>query len=55
METGNNVETPNEKLTAKDKWKKWFKRLGFAGFMFFLLKGLAWLAVMYWGFSFAGC
>lgn len=24
---------------------KWIKRLGFAGFMFFLIKGLLWLLV----------
>lgn len=24
---------------------EWFKRLGFAGFLFFLAKGLLWLAV----------
>lgn len=25
--------------------RAWFKRLGFAGFLFFLVKGLLWLAV----------
>jgi hypothetical protein len=25
--------------------KNWLKRLGFAGFMFFLIKGLVWIAV----------
>lgn len=25
--------------------RAWFKRLGFAGFLFFLAKGLLWLAV----------
>jgi hypothetical protein len=30
-----------------DKLKKWAKRFGFWGFLFFLLKGLAWLAVGY--------
>ncbi len=25
--------------------KKWIKRFGFAGFMFFLIKGLLWLIV----------
>ncbi len=28
-----------------DKTKVWFKRLGTAGFLFFLIKGLIWLAV----------
>jgi len=27
---------------------KWVKKLGFWGFMFFLAKGLVWLAVFYW-------
>ncbi len=26
-------------------WKQWLKRLGFAGFMFFFLKGLVWIAI----------
>jgi predicted AlkP superfamily phosphohydrolase/phosphomutase len=42
MTTGNNTET------RKAKWIKWLKRLGFWGFLFFLLKGLFWLALAYW-------
>jgi hypothetical protein len=38
----------------KTDWKTWLKRLGIGGFMFFLLKGLAWLAVIYFGGS-AAC
>jgi|GEM_PF-971829 len=34
---------------------RWFKRLGVAGFLFFLGKGLIWIAVLYGGFRFAGC
>jgi hypothetical protein len=34
---------------------KWLKRLGIAGFMFFLIKGLLWIAVIYGGFRIAGC
>ncbi|MGV3546846.1 MAG: alanyl-tRNA synthetase [Pedobacter sp.] len=30
-----------------EKLKKWIKKLGFWGFMFFLVKGLVWLAVGY--------
>jgi len=30
-----------------EKVKKWAKRLGFWGFMFFLVKGLIWLAIGY--------
>ncbi len=33
-------ETPDN-----SKMMLWLKRAGFAGFMFFLLKGLAWIAV----------
>ena len=27
----------------KKNWKFWLKRMGIAGFFFFLLKGIAWL------------
>ncbi|MDX2047771.1 MAG: hypothetical protein SFU87_13355 [Chitinophagaceae bacterium] len=33
---------------ASNKWKKWLKRLGWAGFLFFLIKGLIWLALIWW-------
>jgi len=33
--------------SRKEKMKLWLKRLGFAGFMFFLIKGLVWLAVIF--------
>jgi len=29
------------------KTKMWFKRIGVAGFFFFLIKGLIWLAVIF--------
>ena len=29
----------------KEKFKTWMKRLGFWGFLFFLVKGLLWLAI----------
>jgi len=32
-----------------NKLKAWLKRLGFFGFMFFLIKGLGWIAVFYFG------
>ncbi len=35
--------------------KTWLKRIGIAGFLFFLLKGIAWLFVFYFGFKFSGC
>ncbi|MDR6571001.1 hypothetical protein SAMN05660461_0182 [Chitinophaga ginsengisegetis] len=35
----------------KAKIIKWIKKLGFWGFLFFLIKGLLWLALGYWGAS----
>jgi len=32
----------------------YLKRMGFAAFMFFFLKGLAWLAVFYFGWQVIG-
>lgn len=32
-----------------EKVKKYIKRLGFAGFMFFLIKGLVWLVIFFGG------
>lgn len=34
-----------EETGQKSAVLKWFSRLGFAGFMFFLIKGLVWLAI----------
>jgi hypothetical protein len=43
------VTAPNpEKQTDEEKAlkrKKWLKRAGIAGFLFFLIKGLAWIVV----------
>jgi hypothetical protein len=33
----------------KEKIKKYVKRLGLAGFMFFFIKGLVWLAIFFGG------
>jgi hypothetical protein len=30
---------------VKDKLKKWIKRIGIVGFLFFLIKGLIWIAI----------
>ena len=35
-----NEDTPKEKTAAR-----WLKRFGVAGFLFFLIKGLIWLAL----------
>ena len=31
----------------KEKLRIWVKRLGVAGFLFFLIKGLVWLAIFF--------
>jgi hypothetical protein len=33
--------------------KMWLKRVGLAGFLFFLIKGIAWLVVFYMAYN--GC
>jgi len=33
---------------SRQKAVKWLKKLGIAGFLFFLVKGLLWLALGYW-------
>ena len=37
------------RFVADNKFRTWLKRLGLVGFMFFFIKGLAWLAVIYFG------
>jgi hypothetical protein len=32
---------------GRSKFKTWFKRIGVAGFFFFLIKGLLWLIIPY--------
>lgn len=51
--------TPNEtgkqgEVPTNTKWKKRLKSLGIIGFMFFLIKGLVWLAVLFFGTRFLG-
>jgi hypothetical protein len=33
----------------KRSWKNWLKKFGIAGFLFFLIKGLVWLALIIFG------
>jgi hypothetical protein len=40
-----------EKKPSKGAFVKWIKRIGFWGFIFFLLKGLLWLALGYFVFK----
>ena len=39
----------SQKEKEPSKLTKWFKRLGVAGFLFFFVKGLIWLAIIFWG------
>lgn len=44
-----------QKKPEKKSVIKWLKRLGVAGFLFFLIKGLIWIAIFYGGFRLIGC
>lgn len=35
----------SDKDIKKRGWRPWLKRLGVAGFLFFLVKGLIWIAI----------
>jgi hypothetical protein len=46
-----NEETKLDMLNKEvnqSKWKLWLKRVGIAGFLFFLIKGLVWIGVFIW-------
>jgi hypothetical protein len=34
-------------LSVRPNFRKWLQRVGIGGFLFFLLKGIAWLVVGY--------
>lgn len=38
-------------IMDRDKLKRYFKRLGLAGFLFFLIKGLIWLFIFLGGWK----
>lgn len=42
-----NPATDSKPITRKQRLITWLKRLGFWGFVFFLVKGLVWLALFY--------
>ncbi len=46
---------PVKEKKEKRGFVKWLKRLGIAGFLFFLIKGLVWIAVFYGGLRLLGC
>ncbi|MBL7793712.1 MAG: hypothetical protein JNK77_15395 [Saprospiraceae bacterium] len=45
MEERTPLDKPEVTPEKAPRWCAWLKRLGVAGFMFFLIKGLAWLAI----------
>jgi hypothetical protein len=45
MQEEQNIEKEGQQPEKPSKLKTWIKRFGFLGFMFFLIKGLAWLIV----------
>jgi hypothetical protein len=42
-------EASKKELTRKEKIMFWFKRVGWAGFLFFLIKGIVWLVIFWLG------
>lgn len=48
----NEVDFSIEYFYKMSEKKTWLKRIGIAGFLFFLIKGLLWLAFLYGGFKF---
>jgi hypothetical protein len=57
MEEEQITASPGQEQQPEDqkalKRKKWLKRFGVAGFLFFLIKGLVWIAVAL--FAWKGC
>jgi hypothetical protein len=50
------VKSPEQNTDTENKWYQtpWLKRIGFLGFLFFLVKGLIWLAVFFGLFKWIG-
>lgn len=42
-------DTSKKEMNRKAKIMFWFKRLGWAGFFFFLIKGIVWLVIFWLG------
>lgn len=48
------MKDKNTEIEKKDsRLKVWFKKLGVAGFLFFFVKGLVWIAIFAFGVE--GC
>lgn len=45
------LKMENQQLETNNnsKFKKWFKRVGWAGLAFFTIKGIVWLIIFYFG------
>jgi hypothetical protein len=39
------MEEQTQSIITESKWKIWFKKVGWIGFFFFLIKGLLWLII----------
>lgn len=50
-----NQPTTSTNESNKSSKKTWLKRIGLAGFLFFLIKGLVWIAVFFGAGQLLGC
>lgn len=41
-------QTGEKSSQGLNRFKLWLKRIGVAGFLFFLIKGLVWIAIFLW-------
>lgn len=53
--TGEPVTQSSDTAEKGGGLRTWLKRIGIAGFLFFLVKGLAWLFVLWGGARMLGC
>ncbi len=53
MEDNKMTDYENDK--KKNDKKTWLKRIGVAGFLFFFIKGLVWIAVFFGAGKLLGC
>ncbi|MEY3398137.1 MAG: hypothetical protein RL220_731 [Bacteroidota bacterium] len=42
----------SQEVRPKDRIPGWLKKMGLAGFLFFFIKGLFWIAAAYFGVGF---
>jgi len=48
-------EVPEAAKGNRKRLVKWWKRIGIAGFLFFLIKGILWILVFLGAFRYFGC